>query len=159
MIKIFKPYEKEKPVRKDNCAGSITENQYAERYDERGVAYLEKVGEINTYEKIQSYKDECDVMSILSRYAAGDETVLANPGWYIDTSKMPATYTEYLNMMNEQREKFETLPLEIRQKFNNNFNEYMATAGEESWLRNMGFTKKPVETTAPKGEVENESKQ
>ena len=39
-------------------------------------------------------------------------------------------------------------------KFNNNFNEYMATAGEESWMRNMGLyqEKKPVETEVKKDE-------
>jgi hypothetical protein len=36
---------------------------------------------------------------------AGDTTVMANPGWYIDTSKMPANYIEWRNLMNEQKEK------------------------------------------------------
>lgn len=142
--RIFKPFEDEKPEAKENSSGNRMETQYAERYDENGKAYLEKVGEVDTYEKIQSYRDECDVMAILSRYAAGDETALAAPGWYIDTSKLPSTYTEYMNMMNEQREKFDQLPLSIRNKFNNNFNEYMATAGEESWMRNMGITTENV---------------
>lgn len=142
--RIFKPFEDEKPEAKENCSGNRMEPQYAERYDENGKAYLEKVGEVDTYEKIQSYRDECDVMAILSRYAAGDETALAAPGWYIDTSKLPSTYTEYMNMMNEQREKFDQLPLSIRNKFNNNFNEYMATAGEESWLQNMGISTEKI---------------
>ena len=116
---------------------------------ENGKAYLEKVGEVDTYEKIQSFRDECDVMAILSRYAAGDESALAAPGWYIDTSKLPSTYTEYMNMMNEQREKFDQLPLSIRNKFNNNFNEYMATAGEERWLQNMGISTKNEPETQP----------
>lgn len=141
-VRIFKPYEDEKPASIANSPGNRLEPEYKERYDERGVAYLEQVGEVDTYAKIQSYRDECDVMSILSRYAAGDTSVLSNPGWYIDTTKMPNSYTDYLNLMNEQREKFEQLPLEIRMKFNNNFNEYMATAGEESWMKNMGIMPK-----------------
>lgn len=154
MVKIYTPYGEEKPPRIPNNAGSETEPQYAERYDERGNSYLEKVGEVNTYEKIQSYKDECDVMSILSRYAAGDESALAAPGWYIDTSRMPESYTEYLNMMNRQKEKFNTLPLDIRQRFNNSFDQWMATAGEESWFNNMGFQKgKPIEKSEPEGDA------
>ena len=131
MVKIFTPYEDEKPKRKPNEPGNIMEPQYKERYDENGNVYLEQVGEINTYEKIQSYRDEVDPMSILARYAAGDTTVMANPGWYIDTSKLPANYIEWRNLMNEQKEKFETLPLEIRNKFNNNFDNWAATAGEQ----------------------------
>lgn len=147
-VKIFKPYDDEKPEAKPNCCGNVMEPQYRERYDERGHAYLEKVGEVNTYEKIQSYKDQCDIMSILSRYAAGDNSALAIPGYYIDTTKLPKTYTEYLNMMNEQREKFDRLPLEIRQKFEMNFQSWAATAGETEWLEKMGIsTKTPYEET------------
>lgn len=139
MVKIYTPYEDEKPKKKPNEPGNIMEPQYKERYDENGNAYLEQVGEINTYEKIQSFRDEVDPMSILARYAAGDTTVMANPGWYIDTSKMPANYIEWRNLMNEQKEKFEALPLEIRNRFNNNFDNWAATAGEPEWLENMGI--------------------
>lgn len=138
-VRIFKPYEDEKPPALPNEPGNRFEPEYKERYDDRGQPYLEKVGEVDTYEKIQSYKDECDVMAILSRYAAGDESVLAKPGWYIDTSKLPQTYTEYLNLMKEKREQFDQLPLAIRAKFNMNVEEWMATAGEESWMSKMGF--------------------
>lgn len=138
-VKIYRPYEDEKPESKANHPGNIIEPEYKERYDENGHAYLEKVGEVNTYEKIQSYREECDVMAIMSRYAAGDESVLATPGYYIDTSKLPKTYTEWLNMMNEQREKFDQLPLDIRQKFGMSFEKWAATAGEESWLEAMGL--------------------
>lgn len=78
-------------------------------------------------------------MAILSRYAAGDESVLAKPGWYIDTSKLPKTYTEYMNLMNEKREEFNQLPLSIRQAFGMNFESWMATAGEKEWLDKMGI--------------------
>lgn len=138
-VRIFKPYEDEKPVALPNEPGNRFEPEYKERYDDRGQPYLEKVGEVDTYEKIQSYKDECDVMAILSRYAAGDESVLAKPGWYIDTSRLPKTYTEYMNLMNEKREEFNQLPLNIRQAFGMNFENWMATAGEQEWLDKMGI--------------------
>lgn len=138
-VRIFKPYEDEKPLALPNEPGNRFEPEYKERYDDRGQPYLEKVGEVDTYEKIQSYKDECDVMAILSRYAAGDESVLAKPGWYIDTSRLPQTYTEYMNLMNEKREEFNQLPLSIRQAFGMNFENWMATAGEKEWLDKMGI--------------------
>lgn len=138
-VRIFKPYEDEKPPALPNEPGNQFEAEYRERYDDRGQPYLEKVGEVDTYEKIQSYKDECDVMAILSRYAAGDESVLAKPGWYIDTTKLPATYTEYMNMINEKREEFNQLPISVRQAFGMNFENWMATAGEKEWLDKMGI--------------------
>lgn len=149
MVKIFTPYGDEKPKKLPNEPGNIMEPQYKERYDENGNTYLEQVGEINTYEKIQSYKDEVDPMSILARYAAGDTTVMANPGWYIDTSKLPKNYIEWRNLMNEQKEKFDALPLEIRNKFNNNFDNWAATAGEKEWLENMGIMPKKEAEAQP----------
>lgn len=163
-VRIFKPYEDEKPLALPNEPGNRFEPEYKERYDNRGQPYLEKVGEVDTYEKIQSYKDECDVMAILSRYAAGDESVLAKPGWYIDTSKLPQTYTEYLNLMKEKREQFDQLPLAIRAKFNMNVEEWMATAGEESWMNKMGFkiqeeAQKKVDAAAEKVVQKGENKE
>lgn len=153
-VKIFKPYGEEKPESRPNEPGNIMEPEYKERYDDKGNPYLEKVGEVNTYEKIQSYKEECDVMSILSRYAAGDTSALATPGWYIDTSKLPKTYTEYLNMMKDKEAEFNQLPLEIRQKFGMSFQNWAATAGEEEWLDKMGYIQheqpKEVTTDEPK---------
>lgn len=157
MVKIFTPYGDEKPKRVPNEPGNIMEPQYKERYDEDGNPYLEQVGEVNTYEKIQSYKDEVDPMSILARYAAGETTIMANPGWYIDTSKLPKNYIEWRNMMNEQKEKFDTLPLEIRNRFNNNFDQWAATAGEPEWLENMGIKNKN-ETAKPQPNTEESTK-
>lgn len=148
-VRIFKPYEDEKPLALPNKPGNRFEPEYKERYNDRGQPYLEKVGEVDTYEKIQSYKDECDVMAILSRYAAGDESVLAKPGWYIDTSKLPQTYTEYMNMMNEKREQFNQLPLNIRKAFGMNFENWMATAGEKEWLDKMGIKTQQDEQKKP----------
>lgn len=159
MVKIFTPYEDEKPKRQPNNPGNILQPQYKERYDENGNAYLEQVGEINVYEKIQSYKDEVDPMSILARYAAGDTTVMANPGWYIDTSKLPTNYIEWRNLMNEQKEKFEALPLEIRNRFDNNFDAWAATAGEPEWIEKMGIMPKTNDAAPQPDKAESTKKE
>lgn len=143
MVKIFKPYEDQKPAKRVCCPGNRYETEYKERYDENGHPYLVEVGQVDTYEKIQSYKDECDIQCILARYAAGDESVLSRPGWYIDTSGWPRSYTEAMNLMNEAHESFDKLPLEVRKKFGMSFEEYMAKAGTDEWLSIMGLKKEP----------------
>ena len=42
-------------------------------------------------------------------------------------------------MMNEKREQFNQLPLNVRQAFGMNFENWMATAGEQEWLDKMGI--------------------
>ena len=54
MAKIFTPYGDEKPKRQPNKPGNIMEQQYKERYDENGNAYLEQVGEINVSKPLSS---------------------------------------------------------------------------------------------------------
>lgn len=141
--RIFKPFEDEKPEAKENCCGNRMEPQYAERYDENGKAYLEKVGEVDTYEKIQSYRDECDIMAILSRYAAGDETAhtatmqamydygnntsqfLNNAMQTINSAKSTNNYTVANYMEGIMQEVTQTSAQGVQrmaQTINNNFN-------------------------------------
>uniref|UniRef100_A0AAU8AZ96 Internal scaffolding protein n=1 Tax=Dulem virus 202 TaxID=3145679 RepID=A0AAU8AZ96_9VIRU len=153
MTKIYKPYEDEKPPKRASNPGSEWETEYKERYDENGHPYLVETGKVNVYEKIQSYRDECEIQSILSRYAAGDQTVMNRPGYYIDTTVLPTSYTEYFNLMQEQKEKFNSLPLNIRKKFNNSFEEWAASAGNAEWLNKMGIKQQEQPKADTKADV------
>lgn len=155
MIKIYTPYG-EKPPAPENNPGNEMEPHFIEKIDENGRFYLEQDGETDTYAEIQSYKDETDVHSILSRYFAGDTQLLHNRGVYIDATQLPTSYHEMYNLMADQRDKFDALPIEIKQKFENNFNMWAASAGTEEWISKMGF-EQPKETEKPKEEVNHES--
>ncbi len=133
-----------------NEPGNEMEPHYIEKIDENGRTYLEKDGETNTYAEIQSYKDECDVHSILCRYFAGDASVLSRQGVYIDATQLPTTYHEMYNLMAEQRDKFDQLPLEIKRKFDNSFNVWASTAGSEEWYKLMGIVQN-AENNKPEG--------
>ena len=47
--------------------------------------------------------------------------------------------------MAAQREKFEALPIEIKQKFDNSFEVWASMAGTGEWAEKMGVTQKPKE--------------
>lgn len=149
-VKIFTPYG-EKPPRKSNCAGNRMEPEYRERYDENGHPYLEKVGEKDTYAIIQSHKEECDINLLWQKYVAGDMGVI-NQGVYADISEMPQNYHEMVNYINAQRERFNALSAEIKQKFENSFEVWATAAGTNDWLEKMGLSGKKEEVKAPNGE-------
>ena len=151
--KIHLPYG-DKPPRRCSCAGNRMEPHYVERYDETGHPYLVKDGETDTYAIIQSHKEECDINLMLQRYAAGDDSMMRQDGRYIDTSNLPTTIHEYFNLMTAQREKFNALPVAIKEKFGNSFEVWASTSGTGEWLEKMG-----IQGPAPeqKKEVRNEN--
>ena len=154
-VKIYLPYGPKRP-RKCSCAGNKTEPHYVERYTETGHPYLVKDGETDIVAIIQSHKEECDIGLMLQRYAAGDTSVMRNDARYIDTSELPTTIHGFFNLMAAQREKFNALPIEIKQKFDNSFEVWASMAGTNEWVEKMGFNHSK-EPNSSKKEAETEN--
>lgn len=129
------------PKAKCSCCGNRTEPIYKERYDEHGVRYLVKTGDKNIYDEIQSHKAEADIKTLIARYTAGDAIIIDRMTHleYGDATKMPTTYMDMYNRLNDMKESFYALPLEIREKFDNDFAKYAAEAGTERWINKMGI--------------------
>lgn len=158
MPKFYTAYG-EKPPTIPNNPGSKEEVTYSERRNEQGHPYLVKTGVRNTYEERQSMKGEYDIYNMLERYANGDTSVMRNNPQYIDATAMPSNFHEAYNIMQSQREKFESLPVEIKQKFGNDWVQWAAQSGSEDWLEKMGIKKdEPVKKDEPeKVEVKSEN--
>ena len=152
-VKIYLPYGPKRPA-KVSCAGNRTEPHYVERYTETGHPYLVKDGETDVYAIIQSHKEECDINLMLQRYAAGDTSVMRNDARYIDTSNIPTSIHEMFNYMNAQKEKFDALPVDIKQKFDNSFEVWASTSGTNEWTEKRGLNETP-KTILKKEEPEN----
>ena len=155
MATIYLPYGPKRP-RTASHPGNRMEPHYVERYDEHGHPYLVKDGETDTYAIIQSHKEECDINLMLQRYAAGDTSMMRPDAKYIDTSNLPTTIHEYFNLMNAQREKFDALPVAIKQKFENSFEVWATAAGTSEWLEKMGLNQSEKPTSSEK-EVKTEN--
>lgn len=139
--KIYLPYGDEKPPKQKTHPGNRYEVEYSERYDENGHPYLIKKGEKDVYAVIQSHAEEYEIHALMARYANGDASVMRNDGSYIDASVIPSNYHEMFNLLNEQHEKFDALPIEIRQKFGMSFEQWAAQSGTDAWFDKMGFVK------------------
>lgn len=92
-----------------------------------GVVDLVESGEESLYDSIQSWKDSVDINVILARYANGDVDALSKvQGAYGDFTQFPTTYAEMLNRVIQGKHMFESLPLEIREKYNHDFGQFIA---------------------------------
>lgn len=132
----YSPHERIHP-----CAGSRVKQLYSGRYDANGRVVLEEKGTENLYDFIQSFADSVDINVILARFSNGDTEALSRAqGFYADVTDFPPNMAEALNRINQAEEMFKALPLEVRQKFDCSFEQFLSQSGTEDWLQKMGMT-------------------
>lgn len=91
---------------------------YKRLRDAQGCAYLEKVGETDTQDLIDSYRDETDINRIVRRYTAGDTSVLARvQGVYFDATGAPQNLTTAFESVNLAKDYFNQLPASVQREF------------------------------------------
>lgn len=124
--------------------------EYSPIVKDDGTILLEVSGKIDLKQMINSFKDSTDMSYILKQLALGNTDVLVQrQGVYADFSQFPKTYAEVLQLRIDAEKSFYQLPLDIRQKFNNDFNMYFATAGQDEWFSKMGVSQDTEQGSAP----------
>lgn len=133
----------DEPVTTVTPAGEEVEEVWAMKLDEKGneVFYIE--GKTNVYEKIQAYLEETKIENILQRCIDTNDISILNKvkGQYMDITNMPTNIMEAHSKIKEAEDTFNNLPIEIRKKYEYNFNKYLADFGTEEWQKNMGLIK------------------
>lgn len=120
--------------------GSRIKVLYAPVFDSNGHMSLVESGKEDLYDYIQSHADSVDIHIILKRFAMGDVSVLSRvQGTYGDFTQMPKTFAEALNTLVAAEQYFNSLPVEVRQRFNHNFNEFIASMDQPTFAQDMGI--------------------
>lgn len=139
------------------CPGEQFKAEYSAIVKDDGTILLEVSGKIDMKQMINSFKDSTDMSYILKQIALGNTDVLQQrQGVYADFSEFPKTYAEVLQLRIDAEKNFYQLPIEVRQKFNNDFNVYFATAGQDEWFEKMGVSLDPEQGSVPEVEKESE---
>lgn len=121
--------------------GSRTRDVYTAKVSHEGSIELEKTGEENLYDYIQSFAESCDINTIVKRYANGDVSALSKTqGIYDDLTNYPKTYAELLNTVIAGEKAFMELPLETRAKFNHDYRQWLVAMDDmPSWMAAMNL--------------------
>lgn len=107
-----------------------------------GTIKLTQVDSIDIKAEINSHASTCDMAYILSRLKAGDASVLSvKDGAYGDFTVFPKTYAEMLQLVQSGESAFDSLPLDVKSKFDNNINKWFASIGSEEWSEKMNIPK------------------
>lgn len=124
------------------CAGDKYHITYSTKVMSDGKLVLEVNGKEDIQSMINSHRDETDMSFIIQRLAMGDTSVLnKKAAMYGDFTEMPKTYAESLQLVMDAEKHFYEMPLEVRNKFGNDFRQWFATAGASDWFSKMGIEK------------------
>ncbi|QRV61653.1 VP3 [Gokushovirinae sp.] len=136
-------------------AGTREHVLYMAQFDEFGNHTLVETGKEDLYAYIQSHKESVDIHVIMERFARGDLQALERrQAMFCDFTDFPTTYAGLLNAVQAGEQKFMSLPLEVRQKFDNSFQKWLAAMDDmPSFLKLMSV--EPVNSEpAPEPKVE-----
>ena len=107
-----------------------------------GTIKLSEIDRIDIKAEINSHASTCDMAYILSRLKVGDVSVLNQKvGAYGDFTVFPKTYAEMLQLVQAGEAAFDSLPLEVRTKFDNNVNKWFSQIGTDEWCEKMNVEK------------------
>lgn len=125
MIDFPTMYDPRDPVYAD--PGSADVPIYSPSVDNDGHIVLEEIGIKNLPEFIDSFRESCDINNLVARFNAGDVTALSRAqGAFFDATQLPHTYAEMLNTVINAEKTFNSLPLEIREKFDNSYVKWLS---------------------------------
>lgn len=131
-------------------SGDRVHVEYQPVYDQRGIWHLEESGKTNKYLEIQSHAESCDINILMARYRNGETDVLSRiQGVYGDVSEVPRNYADILNQQLKAEQLFKSLSPEIREKYGNSVEQFMASFSTKEGWEAIGFKfgdeQKPVE--------------
>ncbi|QRV61618.1 VP3 [Gokushovirinae sp.] len=137
-------------VRHTSLTGNGHEPEYEYKVTDEGRE-LVKTGETDVYALIQSRLDETKIENIIKR-ATYDPTTLGSQEWKVsgtmtDISDMPTNYHEWYARIKEAEAEFEKLPVEVKNKWDNDVEKYIMAYGTEDWADKMGILTKADDTT------------
>lgn len=127
--------------------------QHADEYgfkEVNGRMVLAKTGEKNVYQMIQEAIPQTSLTAIINRLMKGDKSaigdVVAN---FVDATKVPKNLMEAQNLMIYGERYFETLPTDVRNKYQNDLSAFFADVDRALLARQQS----PAPVEEPKTEV------
>lgn len=104
----------------------------------------------------QNFKDECDINNIVDRFLKTNTMPDVNiPEAFGDYLNAPGSFHEALNLVIEAQDGFNSLPSNIRARFNNDPGALLDFLQDENNLEEaytLGLVEKPAEAVKPASE-------
>lgn len=111
-------------------AGSRLHNDYKMKVFDDGSRDLVVVGQVDTYEMIQSHRDSVDLKLTLERYARGDDSAInRRQAFFGDFTNMPTSLAELSQRILDAQDLFNSLDVDARREFDFDAGKFFASIG------------------------------
>ena len=118
--------------------GTPVKKEYAIRIVD-GEETLAETGESDWYGYIQSHADSVDIHKILERCRMMDDfsPLMRMPAEFMDVTYMPKSLAEAYAMTKDAENFFERMPTSVKEKYDNNFVQFIQDIGSERFNSNV----------------------
>lgn len=129
------------PASFKSCVGDLFQPVYSPSFAPDGSISLKETDRVDIKKEINSYVPYTDMHYIISRLLAGDDSVLSSKQpMYGDFTQFPRSYAEMLELVQRGEDAFNSLPLDVRMKFDNDRYKWFASIGSDTWFEAMGIS-------------------
>ena len=134
---------RETAIAKPTEAGETVRRTYLWELNEKGEKVLKLDQTIDQQAEIDSYLEETKLENIIRR-ASIDPDLAARlipdiGGGLQDTTEMPENLMELQNIMLRAEQIWDEIPKEIKLKFDNDVDKFVASFGTIDWAKNLGI--------------------
>jgi len=120
---------------------------YSSKVMEDGTINLVPCGKEDTQEIIDSHAEETDMHYIMEQLSMGNVSVLnSKQPMYGDFTEAPKDMRHAMQILIDGEKAFYDLPLDVRQKFDNDFRKYIVSAGTPEWLEKLKVNTENINT-------------
>lgn len=117
-----------------SSSGDRYRNEYTGKVLDNGVIELVLNGKTDVYAQIQADAEANSIPAILARFENGDASGFDARPLYGDFTDLPKSYAEFLQRQIDAQHVWETLDPKMKIKFDNDMNQFFATAGTKEWI-------------------------
>lgn len=118
-----------RPKRKSETFNKTTQAVYKVEYDNKGVRYLVKDKDIDIYDKIQECAKDVGLTDMFRKYGLDATKQLKDSEeQLVDLTNLPGNLMEAMTVINDAQYSFDRQSKEIKQKFNNDFKQFLAAS-------------------------------
>lgn len=145
----FRTAYSEERVRVHAPTGSKWATQYSIDIVD-GVRTVVPSGKENVYDSIQKSAPGNVIEDLIRRARNGDSSAIPQPvDSFLDLSHLPNDMLEAHMMLEKAHAKYEQLPLELRNRYDNSFEKFISAAASGKVMKDLITSQKPKTPPAP----------